>query len=77
MYTPREQPSPDILLGERRGLESSEYGRRGSAALTMRHFSIRKKIGTNFADKRRSLGRYSSLENSGQGVWFRLDQKCR
>jgi hypothetical protein len=62
------------LLGRKSscsGLENRQYGRRDPSRWT-RGTIYPQKIGSNFADRRRSLGRYSSLADPGHGFFLLL-----
>jgi hypothetical protein len=51
------------------GLENRDYSHRGSTVLTMLT-PLSTEGGTNFSDKRRPLGWYSLLMDSGHGVFL-------
>jgi hypothetical protein len=60
------------IKGSGSGLEGREYDRSGSVRADYAALLYPKIVGTGSADKRRPLGRYSSLAHAGNGFFFFL-----
>jgi hypothetical protein len=61
---------------KKNGLENRNYGRRDPPRW-LRDTPISTKVSNNFADKRRSLGRYSSCPDSGYGCFVCYVRFCK